>query len=652
MSKPKLIRILSSIENQMIQMNMIKAEKFIELLSKSFDNKKNPGEMMLHIRDIKKRVKYDTKVKRRYQESQMLNATKQFVKGFLKSTKKMEFFSVLPVEELPFEELSGEDYLSDDKSLDQDISTQITSDHERIYSIASSELDFLSEDISVCQLGLQNQSTSSRKETLYDSPSRFKEEASKILQINLNNDEVNKYASKNESTQIDPVCENLTDQACEVINISSDDTLGRSLSNLSIDMLSFSNDKSAEVHKTNVPLCDRIDKVDIAVISDGRESALVSENSSSILKMTADIIYDYDEVLERKTPDDVSLSEISLFNESGLYPLQVDLCRTVDVIDFDYLASQKLSASSQTHLQTTNENVNTGACCRRIKVTSKKHCVIVGNETTRVHEIHSQYSTDLLENDNQNTDVQLTTCIKTTPTDVAKIPNVKCRNSNYSQTGASVISMSASRDLRCLPSAEVSKFVVEQQSLEELHELKPQVQAFPQNNISSMANNDTTNFSPLLALRRFTQADVNFDKSSETLMRVTNSNFDQLYVIRKLRNENDLENFCGNQISGRSKLFQHQSGTKQLINIKQLPLHDLKEICENNHKNNINEIINNSPINRKTKESFTLQKISNIEENQMEINCHQVDIEISEDQEQKSRFNVARIASEIKVTEN
>ena len=57
-----------------------------------------------------------------------------------------------------------------------------------------------------------------------------------------------------------------------------------------------------------------------------------------------------------------------------------------------------------------------------------------------------------------------------------------------------------------------------------------------------MLESDQTSLAPpLIALRKFKHLDTNFDKSNEILTRVIKSSFDQLYVVKQLKDENDVQ---------------------------------------------------------------------------------------------------------------
>lgn len=160
------------------------------------------------------------------------------------------------------------------------------------------------------------------------------------------------------------------------------------------------------------------------------------------------------------------------------------------------------------------------------------------------------------------------------------------------------------------------------------------------------ASNPTRIFMPLIALREFSKYDEDYNKLVEVLVRVTKSQFDKVYIIRKLETEKDLQTFCNESVSKRSKLFlQHvkENSVDGPIDVQRLALSDLKNYCGNCQKTTLAEEYGNAQKIDITHEMFTVQRIEKAAEKELENQFLALDIEVSENSEDETKFIVNKV---------
>lgn len=142
-------------------------------------------------------------------------------------------------------------------------------------------------------------------------------------------------------------------------------------------------------------------------------------------------------------------------------------------------------------------------------------------------------------------------------------------------------------------------------------------------------------FTPVIALRKYRKSD--FNKAIEVLVHVTKSHFDQIYVIRKLETENALHDFCRERVSNRSKLFQVDAMDKS-IEVKKLPLSDLKKHCIKGHKTYLRE--SQDVSSKISNQTFTVQRVDGVFKQRVQSDFLSLDIEVA--QGSSNKFNVTK----------
>lgn len=151
-------------------------------------------------------------------------------------------------------------------------------------------------------------------------------------------------------------------------------------------------------------------------------------------------------------------------------------------------------------------------------------------------------------------------------------------------------------------------------------------------------DNRTSKFVPLIALRQFKKSDANHDKSIEAMIRVTNQYFDKVFVTRKLNNKQDVETFCEDPISERSRLFQlNSSGTS--VTVYRLPLSDLKQHCHQSRRSSLES----SLANNATSEKFLVQRFTEESDLHERSELFQTDIEVIKDSGDETKFSVKKL---------
>lgn len=152
-----------------------------------------------------------------------------------------------------------------------------------------------------------------------------------------------------------------------------------------------------------------------------------------------------------------------------------------------------------------------------------------------------------------------------------------------------------------------------------------------------------TKFVPLIALRQFKKCDANYNKAVESLVRVTNQNIDKVYVTRKLNNQQELQMFCHNSISKRSRLFQITCLSNSNIQVSRLPLSEFKNYCTQSHQTSLKEFSSSSSTNYLSKGSFKVQRLNHKSESSLRNESLETDVQVDEDSNDDTKFTVKKM---------
>lgn len=148
-----------------------------------------------------------------------------------------------------------------------------------------------------------------------------------------------------------------------------------------------------------------------------------------------------------------------------------------------------------------------------------------------------------------------------------------------------------------------------------------------------------TSILPVIALREFRNDLGDYDEENDILIRVTKSDFDKIYVIRKIDDKANLEEFCKNPISSRSKLFLLGSRENDKIEIKRLNLNHMKTLCGEKHESSIVDFSNNHLLENINHENFTVRRVSMNSTNLFKFGK---DVKVVQHSKNKSNFVVSK----------
>jgi len=161
--------------------------------------------------------------------------------------------------------------------------------------------------------------------------------------------------------------------------------------------------------------------------------------------------------------------------------------------------------------------------------------------------------------------------------------------------------------------------------------------------VAKQKGNSSENYSklPVIALRDFSgYHDSGIDKDNEILVRVTSANFDKIYVVTKINDEKNLDEFCNNPVSSRSRLFLLNSskGNKE-VEIKKLGAKSMKLYCGKDHEGSLEEHDRNSLLSSINQEKFSVQKL---DITSRRLNNAGIDIHVTENSDKNSNFTVIK----------
>lgn len=159
--------------------------------------------------------------------------------------------------------------------------------------------------------------------------------------------------------------------------------------------------------------------------------------------------------------------------------------------------------------------------------------------------------------------------------------------------------------------------------------------------VAKQKGNSSERFSklPVIALRDFSgYHDIGID--NEILIRVTSTNFDKIYVVTKIDDEKNLNEFCNNPVSSRSRLFLLNSskGNKE-VEIKKLGTKSMKLYCDKDHEGSLEEHDRNSLLSSINQEKFSVQKL---DITSRRLNNAGIDIHVTENSDKNSNFTVIK----------
>lgn len=123
-------------------------------------------------------------------------------------------------------------------------------------------------------------------------------------------------------------------------------------------------------------------------------------------------------------------------------------------------------------------------------------------------------------------------------------------------------------------------------------------------------------------------------------------NFSQIFVLRKLKSEKDLQIFCQEQISKRSKLYHYQVGYNGDIVVKPLPKRNHITLCQDKCAASLINNFSNTIFKRNSHDNFKLQRILDIAEDKIEINGREIDVKVVQSQAYSTgnfQFNIKKI---------
>ena len=168
--------------------------------------------------------------------------------------------------------------------------------------------------------------------------------------------------------------------------------------------------------------------------------------------------------------------------------------------------------------------------------------------------------------------------------------------------------------------------------------------------IAEQEENSIRNLSqlPVIALRDFSgYHDNDIDKDNEILVRVTSANFDKIYVVTKINDERNLNEFCKSPLSSRSKLFLlNGSKENKEIEIKKIGTNSMKLYCGKGHEGRAEDYSRNSLLSSSNHEKFTVQKIDETSKSPG------IDIHVTENSDKNSNFTVIKEQSHVTHTQN
>ena len=148
-------------------------------------------------------------------------------------------------------------------------------------------------------------------------------------------------------------------------------------------------------------------------------------------------------------------------------------------------------------------------------------------------------------------------------------------------------------------------------------------------------------FEPLIALRKMTENDKTYNRTTETLVSVKNSTFESIYIVRKLKTSNDLQNFCCEPVAQKSKLFRPGVDKGNKIEVKRFEPKEMKILCGKRFKLKLAEENDSQFLNMSSHEVFTVQKV-NLKDG-IEDSTRALDIEVKGDKEDNSMYEVKKL---------
>lgn len=178
-------------------------------------------------------------------------------------------------------------------------------------------------------------------------------------------------------------------------------------------------------------------------------------------------------------------------------------------------------------------------------------------------------------------------------------------------------------------------------SLPAIIEISESIESDPRTIKQDPEHATSENFTSMMALREFTMADRKYHKSNEVLVEVSKQRFNKLCDIRKITNDKEMQEFCCDPVSKRSKLFQLSGGNGTSSNVKRLPLSDMKKFCGNQNETIIRNFGSSRPSPRP--EVFTVQKVKMVARKRLEYSLEPLELTVEEDYHDQTNFNVTQL---------
>lgn len=146
---------------------------------------------------------------------------------------------------------------------------------------------------------------------------------------------------------------------------------------------------------------------------------------------------------------------------------------------------------------------------------------------------------------------------------------------------------------------------------------------------------------PVIALRDFSEYhDIGIDEGNEILVRVTSANFDKIYVVTKINDEKNLNEFCKSPVSSKSKLFLvNSSNEEEEIEIKKLGTKSMNHYCGKGQEGSAEILRNNSLLSSINHKKFSVQKLDKTSKSP---NSKGIDIHVTKNSDKNSNFTVVK----------